>query len=201
MLKDLVSLNMVKLMFFALQVLRKEYQFFLKTQVKDGLQLNMVCYPDPLIQEIQRLIGRSLRSIIDLKSLGERQVIIDCDVIQADGGTRTASITGGWIALSLAVRRLMHIQKLKSNPIISQICAISCGIWNGFSILDLDYSEDSSAEVDTNFVITSDQKLVEIQISSESEPFEREKMNELTDLAITGTSKIFDLQLKALHDS
>ena len=151
--------------------------------------------------EIQRLIGRSLRSIIDLKSLGERQVIIDCDVIQADGGTRTASITGGWIALSLAVRKLMQIQKLKSNPIISQICAISCGIWNGFSIIDLDYSEDSSAEVDTNFVITSDQKLVEIQISSESEPFEREKMNELTDLAITGTSKIIDLQLKALHDS
>ena len=151
--------------------------------------------------EIQRLIGRSLRSIIDLKSLGERQVIIDCDVIQADGGTRTASITGGWIALSLAVKKLMQIQKLKSNPIISQICAVSCGIWNGFSIIDLDYSEDSSAEVDTNFVITSDQKLVEIQISSESEPFEREKMNELTDLAITGTSKIIGLQLKALHDS
>ena len=95
----------------------------------------------------------------------------------------------------------MQIQKLKSNPIISQICAISCGIWNGSSIIDLDYSEDSSAEVDTNFVITSDQKLVEIQISSESEPFEREKMNELTDLAIKGTSKIIDLQLKALHDS
>ena len=136
-----------------------------------------------------------------LKALGERQIIIDCDVIQADGGTRTASITGGWIALSCAVRKLMQINKLKSNPIISQICAISCGIWNGFSVLDLDYSEDSSAEVDTNFVITSDQKLVEIQISSESEPFEREKMNELTDLAIIGASKIIDLQLKALNDS
>jgi ribonuclease PH len=151
--------------------------------------------------EIQRLIGRSLRSIIDLKVLGERQIIIDCDVIQADGGTRTASITGGWIALSYAVKKLIQINKLRSNPIIGQICAVSCGIWNGFSVLDLDYSEDSSAEVDTNFVITSDQKLVEIQISSESEPFEREKMNELTDLAIIGTSKIIDLQLKALNDS
>ena len=151
--------------------------------------------------EIQRLIGRSLRSIIDLKALGERQIIIDCDVIQADGGTRTAPITGGWIALSYAVKKLIQINKLKSNPIIGQICAISCGIWNGFSVLDLDYSEDSSAEVDTNFVITSDQKLVEIQISSESEPFEREKMNELTDLAIIGTSKIIDLQLQALNDS
>ena len=136
--------------------------------------------------EIQRLIGRSLRSIIDFKALG---------------GTRTASITGGWIALSYAVKKLMQINKVKSNPIIGQICAVSCGIWNGFSVLDLDYSEDSSAEVDTNFVITSDQKLVEIQISSESEPFEREKMNELTDLAIIGTSKIIDLQLKALNDS
>ena len=133
--------------------------------------------------------------------LRERQIIIDCDVIQADGGTRTASITGGWIALSCAVKKLMQINKLKSNPITSQICAVSCGIWNGFSILDLDYPEDSSAEVDTNFVVTSDQKLVEIQISSESEPFEREKMNELLDLAITGTSKIIGLQLKALHVS
>ena len=103
-------------------------------------------------------------------------------------------------ALSYAVRKLIQINKLKSNPIIGQICAVSCGIWNGFSVLDLDYSEDSSAEVDTNFVITSDQKLVEIQISSESEPFEREKMNELTDLAIIGTSKIIDLQLQALND-
>ena len=102
--------------------------------------------------EIQRLIGRSLRSIIDLKVLGERQIIIDCDVIQADGGTRTASISGGWIALSNAVNKLLNSNKIKSNPIISQICAISCGVWNGFSILDLDYSEDSSAEIDTNFV-------------------------------------------------
>ena len=93
------------------------------------------------------------------------------------------------------------MNKLKFNPIIGQICAVSCGIWNGFSLLDLDYSEDSSAEVDTNFVVTSDQKLVEIQISSESEPFERGKMNELTDLAITGTSKIIDLQSKAMNDS
>ena len=102
--------------------------------------------------EIQRLIGRSLRSIIDLKALGERQIIIDCDVIQADGGTRTASITGGWIALSCAVKKLLQINKLKSNPIIGQICAVSCGIWNGFSVLDLDYSEDSSAEVDLSLI-------------------------------------------------
>ena len=151
--------------------------------------------------EIQRLIGRSLRAMVDMDKLGERTIRLDCDVIQADGGTRTASITGGWIALSYAVKKLMQINKLKSNPIIGQISAVSCGIWNGFSVLDLDYSEDSSAEVDTNFVITSDQKLVEIQISSESEPFEREKMNELTDLAIIGTSKIIDLQLQALNDS
>ena len=106
--------------------------------------------------EIQRLIGRSLRSIIDLKLLGERQIIIDCDVIQADGGTRTASITGGWVALSCAINRLLYTNKLKTNPIINQICAISCGIWKGFPILDLDYSEDSTAEVDSNFVFTSD---------------------------------------------
>ena len=151
--------------------------------------------------EIQRLIGRSLRSIIDLKILGERQIIIDCDVIQADGGTRTASITGGWIALSYAVNKLIHTNKIKSNPIINQICAISCGVWNGFSVLDLDYSEDSSAEIDTNFVLTADKKLVEVQISSESDPFDRSMMDELLNLAFDSTERIFEKQLKAVNDT
>ena len=152
-------------------------------------------------QEIQRLIGRSLRSIIDLKILGERQIIIDCDVLQADGGTRTASITGGWVALSLAIKKLILTKKIKANPLINQICAVSCGVWNGFSILDLDYSEDSSAEIDTNFVLTSDEKLVEIQISSESEPFERKRMNELLDLALIGSKVIIGKQLKAVDEA
>ena len=152
-------------------------------------------------QEIQRLIGRSLRSITDLKILGERQIIIDCDVLQADGGTRTASITGGWVALSLAIKKLILTKKIKANPLINQICAVSCGVWNGFSVLDLDYSEDSSAEIDTNFVLTSDEKLVEIQISSESEPFERKRMNELLDLALTASKVIIDKQLKAVDEA
>ena len=151
--------------------------------------------------EIQRLIGRSLRSIVDLKMLGERQIIIDCDVIQADGGTRTASITGGWVALSLAINKLILTKKIKSNPLINQICAVSCGVWNGYSVLDLDYSEDSSAEIDTNFVITSDKKLVEIQISSESEPFERKRMDELLDLAFIGSKVIIEKQLKAVNEA
>ena len=151
-------------------------------------------------QEIQRLIGRSLRSIVNLSNLGERQIKIDCDVIQADGGTRTASISGGWIALSNAVNKLLHANKIKSNPIISQICAISCGVWNGFSVLDLDYSEDSSAEIDTNFVLTSDQKLVEVQISSESDPFTKSTMDGLLNLAFEGSEKIFKQQLRAVND-
>ena len=151
--------------------------------------------------EIQRLIGRSLRSIIDLKLLGERQIIIDCDVIQADGGTRTASITGGWVALSCAINRLIYTNKLKTNPIINQICAISCGIWKGFPILDLDYSEDSTAEVDSNFVFTLDGKLVEIQASSEADPFERTKMDMLLDLALEGTKVLFEQQMKAVNDT
>jgi len=151
--------------------------------------------------EIQRLIGRSLRSIIDLKLLGERQIIIDCDVIQADGGTRTASITGGWVALACAINRLLHSNKLKTNPIISQICAVSCGIWKGFPVLDLDYSEDSTAEVDSNFVFTLDGKLVEIQASSEADPFERTEMDMLLDLALGGTKGLFEKQMKAVNET
>ena len=151
--------------------------------------------------EIQRLIGRSLRSIIDLKLLGERQIIIDCDVIQADGGTRTASITGGWVALACAINQLLYTNKLKTNPIINQICAISCGIWKGFPILDLDYSEDSTAEVDSNFVFTLDGKLVEIQASSEADPFERTKMDMLLDLALERTKGLFEKQMKAVNET
>jgi ribonuclease PH len=136
-----------------------------------------------------------------LKLLGERQIIIDCDVIQADGGTRTASITGGWVALACAINRLLHSNKLKTNPIISQICAVSCGIWKGFPILDLDYSEDSTAEVDSNFVFTLDGKLVEIQASSEADPFERTEMDILLDLALGATKGLFEKQMKAVNET
>ena len=152
-------------------------------------------------QEIQRLIGRSLRSIINLKNFGERQIKIDCDVIQADGGTRTASITGGWVALTCAINRLLYTKKLKTNPIINQICAVSWGIWKGFPILDLDYSEDSTAEVDSNFVFTLDSKLVEIQASSEADPFERKEMDMLLDLALEGAKGLFEKQMKAVNDT
>ena len=149
--------------------------------------------------EIQRLIGRSLRSIIDLKILGERQIIIDCDVIQADGGTRTASISGSWIALNLAIKKLLSNGQINKNPLFGQVAAISCGIWKGKPVLDLDYAEDSSAETDANFALTSENKIVEIQVTAENQAFDYKEFNSLYNLALSGTSKIFELQKQALE--
>jgi ribonuclease PH len=144
-------------------------------------------------QEIQRLIGRSLRAVVDLKALGERQVVIDCDVIQADGGTRTASISGAWVALRLAVDTL----KLDNDPITTQVAAVSCGIHDGNAVLDLDYIEDSSAGSDGNFVLTGDGAIVEAQISAEGATFDDEALLRLLRLAKIGCADIFKAQLAA----
>jgi ribonuclease PH len=149
-------------------------------------------------QEIQRLIGRALRAVVDMKALGERQVKIDCDVIQADGGTRTASITGGYVALYLAVQHLITIGACKSNPIIDSIAAISCGIYKGTPVLDLDYDEDSSAETDANFVIMGKGGIVEIQGTAEKDPFSEAQFLELLSLAKQGCNDLKILQDKAV---
>jgi ribonuclease PH len=149
-------------------------------------------------QEIQRLIGRSLRSIVDLKALGERQILIDCDVINADGGTRCAAITGAYVALHLAVKSLVAKRAIKTNPIISQVAAISCGVRNGEVIVDLDYDEDSDAEVDANFVFTATGKIIEVQGTAEKDPFTEEQFIEMLRLAKVGASELFALQNKVL---
>ncbi len=144
--------------------------------------------------EIQRLIGRSLRAVTDEKSLGERQIRIDCDVIQADGGTRTAAITGGYIALYLALSNLVSKKVLPCIPLYGEVAAISCGVYQGQAVLDLDYSEDSSAEADCNFVLTGDGGIIEIQATAEAKPFSPEIFEELTQLARSGVAKLVDLQ-------
>ncbi len=144
-------------------------------------------------QEIQRLIGRSLRAVVDLKALGERQIVVDCDVIQADGGTRTASISGAWVALRIAVDKL----NLAVDPIQTQVAAVSCGIHDGNAVLDLDYIEDSSAGSDGNFVLTGDGAIVEAQISAEGATFDDEALLRLLRLAKIGCSDIFKAQLAA----
>ncbi|OSP55333.1 ribonuclease PH [Pseudoruegeria sp. SK021] len=149
-------------------------------------------------QEIQRLIGRSLRAGLDRVALGERQITIDCDVIQADGGTRCASITGGWIALKLAVNRLMKAGDVISDPLTDPIAAISCGIYAGQPLLDLDYPEDSEAGVDGNFVMTGSGRLVEVQMSAEGATFSREQMGQLLDLAQAGTADLVATQQAAV---
>jgi len=145
-------------------------------------------------QEIQRLIGRSLRAVVDLTALGERQIVVDCDVIQADGGTRTAAISGAWVALRLAVDTL----KLTKDPIRTQVAAVSCGIHDGGAVLDLDYIEDSSAGSDGNFVLTGDGAIVEAQISAEGATFDEEALLRLLRLARIGCTEIFAGQLKAV---
>lgn len=149
-------------------------------------------------QEIQRLIGRALRSVVDLKALGERQVIIDCDVIQADGGTRTASISGAYVALALALQGLVEKGALPALPFRDQVAAISCGIYQGVPVADLDYAEDSSAKADVNFVLTASGKLVEVQGTAEEEPFTDEEFAALMALAKTGAEVIFTAQKHAL---
>lgn len=149
-------------------------------------------------QEIQRLIGRSLRAIVDRKALGEIQIKIDCDVLQADGGTRTASITGGYVALALACRYLMKIGKIATNPLTDSVAAISCGISNGSAVLDLDYAEDSNAEADSNFVITGKGGIVEVQGTAEQNPFSEGQFLELLKLAQKGTAELALLQKQIL---
>lgn len=149
-------------------------------------------------QEIQRLIGRSLRACVDRVALGERQITIDCDVIQADGGTRCASITGGWVALRLAVNALMKAGELKHDPLTDHVAAVSCGIWGGVPVLDLDYAEDSEAGTDANFVMTGSGGMVEVQGSAEGAPFSRDELNLLLDLADSGISGLVDAQKAAL---
>ncbi|MBB6122368.1 ribonuclease PH [Sphingobium subterraneum] len=148
-------------------------------------------------QEIQRLIGRSLRAVVDMKKLGERQITIDCDVIQADGGTRTASISGAWVALRIAIDKLLASGALKEDPIIQQVAAISCGIHQGTPVLDLDYIEDSSAEADANFVLTGDSKIAEVQATAEGATFDEEELLRLLRLARIGCGQIFAAQRQA----
>jgi len=148
-------------------------------------------------QEIQRLIGRSLRAVVDLNALGERQIVVDCDVIQADGGTRTAAISGAWVALRLAVDGVIKKAQLATDPIRTQVAAVSCGIHDGAPVLDLDYIEDSSAGSDGNFVLTGDGAIVEAQISAEGATFDEEALLRLLRLARIGCTEIFAAQLKA----
>ncbi|WP_410498324.1 ribonuclease PH [Chitinibacter sp. S2-10] len=149
-------------------------------------------------QEIQRLIGRSLRAVVDLKALGERQITIDCDVIQADGGTRTASITGAYVALSDAISGLLREGKLSVNPIREAVAAVSVGIVDNQAVLDLDYVEDSACETDMNVVMTASGKFIEIQGTAEGEAFSREEMNAMLDLAQSGIAELLALQKAAL---
>ena len=147
--------------------------------------------------EIQRLIGRSLRAGVDRVALGERQVTVDCDVIQADGGTRCASISGGWVALKLAVKKLLQEGTVTTDPLISPVAAISCGIYAGQPILDLDYSEDSEAGVDGNFIMMGSGNMIETQISAEGSTYSRSQLDELMDLAIKGIKDLIIAQEKA----
>ncbi|WP_395333292.1 ribonuclease PH [Novosphingobium sp. BL-8H] len=149
-------------------------------------------------QEIQRLIGRSLRSVVDMKKLGERQIVLDCDVIQADGGTRTASISGAWVALRLAVDKLMAEGKIKEDPIQGRVAAISCGICDGTPVLDLDYVEDSAADADANFVLIEGGKIAEAQATAEGATYDEEGLLRLLRLARIGCDRIFAEQAKAV---
>ncbi len=149
--------------------------------------------------EIQRLIGRSLRAGVDRVALGERQITVDCDVIQADGGTRCAAITGGWVALRLAVNRLMKAGEVLSDPLAQPVAAVSCGIYAGQPVLDLDYPEDSEAGVDGNFIMTGDKRLIEVQMSAEGATYTRDQMTQLMDLAEKGVDDLVAAQKAATH--
>ena len=149
-------------------------------------------------QEIQRLIGRSLRAVTNLKAFGERQIKIDCDVIQADGGTRTAAVTGGFVALHLAFQHLCTVGVIKELPFINSVAAVSCGLWRGTPVLDLDYAEDSTADADANFVLTAGAQIIEIQGTAESEPFSPEAFQQLHALANKGVGQLVEAQQVAL---
>ncbi|MDH4383912.1 MAG: ribonuclease PH [Caulobacter sp.] len=149
-------------------------------------------------QEIQRLIGRSLRAVVDMQALGERQIVLDCDVVQADGGTRTAAITGAWVALRLATRYLLDEGVIKTDPILDQVAAVSCGVFDGTPVLDLDYDEDSNAEADSNFVLTGNGDIVEIQATGEKRGFTRGEFETLFGLAEKGIGELFEMQRVAV---
>ena len=149
-------------------------------------------------QEIQRLIGRSLRAVVDRKKLGEMTVTLDCDVLNADGGTRCASITGAWVALSMAIRKLVDGRVLAESPITGQVAAVSCGLVAGEAVLDLDYAEDSAAEADANFVLTSGGGIVEVQATAERHPFTDGQWADLMRLARLGTDRLYEAQREAL---
>ncbi len=148
--------------------------------------------------EIQRLIGRALRAGVDKRALGERQIVVDCDVIQADGGTRCASITGGWVALRLAVNKLIAAGLVTSDPLIDHVAAVSCGIYAGQPVVDLDYAEDSEAGTDGNFVMTGAGQLIEVQMSAEGATFSRDQMSKLLDLAEAGVAELVAAQKAAI---
>lgn len=150
-------------------------------------------------QEIQRLIGRALRAVTDRKALGEITITLDCDVLNADGGTRCAAITGGWVALALACRTLERLNVIKASPLRGQVAAVSCGILGGEMVLDLDYDEDSTAETDANFVLTDQGGLVEVQATAEGRPFSEAELAGLLELARKGTTELFRKQLEALE--
>lgn len=150
-------------------------------------------------QEIQRLIGRSLRAVVDLKALGERQIKIDCDVIQADGGTRTAAISGSYVALHFAMQHLQEKKLIKELPIMHQLGAVSCGVYKGTAVLDLDYDEDSSAQADANFVLTSNGRIIEVQTTAEDEPFEEELLHTMMMLAKQGINQIAKAQCEVIY--
>lgn len=149
--------------------------------------------------EISRLIGRAFRSVVDMEKLGRHTITIDCDVIQGDGGTRCASITGGYVALVLAVRWLMAQGRIKENPIRDYVAAISAGLWNGELVLDLDYEEDCVAELDSNFVVSGDGKFIEIQATGEQHPFDLDQLIQLMEMASGGCKKLIDLQKQVLE--
>lgn len=154
--------------------------------------------PSGRTQEIQRLVGRSLRSVVDLTKMKDVSICIDCDVIQADGGTRVASITGGFVALYLALQKLMKMRKVKENPIKEFVAAVSCDIYNGEAILDVDYEEDSNSQVDMNFVMTESGKIVEIQGTAEGDPFDETQFNQLLELGKKGIAELIKKQKQAL---
>jgi len=149
-------------------------------------------------QEIQRLIGRSLRAVTDLKAMGERQIRLDCDVLQADGGTRTASITGAWVALHIALSGMLKDGLIEKMPLTDHVAAVSCGLYKDTAVLDLDYAEDSNAQADANFVLTGNAGIVEIQGTAEEDPFSRDQFNALMALAEKGIGELVVLQKQAI---
>ena len=151
--------------------------------------------------EIQRLIGRALRSVTDLEALGEHQIKIDCDVIQADGGTRTAAITGAWVALRIACEKMLLAGSISRQPMADQVAALSCGIWQGQPVTVLDYAEDSTAEIDANFILAAEGGIVEVQATGEERPFSRQELDTLLDLAEAGCAQLFEMQMAAVKSA